>query len=373
MSLNKLCIILVLSSFVIGGGLVASAAILYNDNSSSISTSKADKSSNGSLADKKENESEPTDASSEMGDVESSESDTSSEETVREKESIEVPRDENGFELPYDVMPIVNAYFSGDDTALNDKQYETLLAAKDVLDSIIADNMTEYEKVKAVHDYIVQNNEYYEESLNALGHSTLDEASPYGVLINHKSVCKGYATAFKLLCNMCGLDCELITEYDDKTTDINHLYNRVKLEGSWYYADVTWDDGDFDDYDYKYLCVTREQFAYNHKLGDDCPESDSFKNTYAAQNIIDVNSIDEFRAEIKRLKYEHTPTPYYFRFGKDMGIKLIYRPECIGYDYSFNEDNITELVDIVVDETSISYYDYSKTMIDGEVILRISK
>ena len=57
----------------------------------------------------------------------------------------------------------------------------------------------------------------------------------YGGLITGDGVCEAYAEAFKLLCDKAGIPC--VSMY---STD--HEWNAVKLDGKWYYVDVTWID-----------------------------------------------------------------------------------------------------------------------------------
>lgn len=59
------------------------------------------------------------------------------------------------------------------------------------------------------------------------------------------SVCDGYARAFKMICDYCGVPCLYVS-----SSPAEHAWNMVKLEnGKWYGVDVTWgDDGSTADY-----------------------------------------------------------------------------------------------------------------------------
>ena len=54
-------------------------------------------------------------------------------------------------------LPISDAYKSGDTSALDSKQLETLNMASKVLDEIITDGMTPYDKELAVYDWMCAN------------------------------------------------------------------------------------------------------------------------------------------------------------------------------------------------------------------------
>ena len=230
--------------------------------------------------------------------------------------------------------------------------------------------MTAYKKELAIHDYIVLTNSYNDSILNIFGTSGLDDSSPYGSLVKHKSVCKGYATAFKLLCNMCDIECELIAEYEGK--DIHHLYNRVNLEDSWYYVDVTWDDDDSsgttkDTVDRKYFNLTKAQMQDNHDLDDDCPETASDKYTYAANNIIKVNSLDDYVKAVDEHIKNHETSPMYFDFSGCKDVKLYIDQGASGFDYYFgNDEGFEDIQNAYTD----AYIDFSKLKVDSNIILR---
>jgi len=70
--------------------------------------------------------------------------------------------------------------------------------------------------------------------------------SAYAALINKTSVCQGYATLFYRLALEAGLDARVIAGVAGGG---NHAWNIVKINGSYYNLDSTWDAGR-DPYDY---------------------------------------------------------------------------------------------------------------------------
>ncbi len=105
---------------------------------------------------------------------------------------------------------------------------ETEAAAKEII-SQLDDNMSDYEKLKYIHDYLVLNVE------SAVEGDYVD--SVYGALVNKRALCEGYAKAFSYLCNLIGVENMIVTGY----TGVDHMWNMVKLEGSWYHVDIGWD------------------------------------------------------------------------------------------------------------------------------------
>lgn len=124
----------------------------------------------------------------------------------------------------------------------------------EILGEMITDDMDDYQKEKAVHDYIVQNVDY---------DTTLSENTAYAALAKENTVCQGYALlAYKML-NRAGIETRII----EGTTEAPHLWNLVQLDGRWYHLDCTWDDPvpSRDGYiSYKYFNLTDEQIRADH-------------------------------------------------------------------------------------------------------------
>lgn len=97
----------------------------------------------------------------------------------------------------------------------------------------IDENMTDYEKLKIFHDWLVLN---CETSTVAPYADTI-----YGAMVAGEALCEGYAKAFSYLCNRAGIENMIVTGY----TDVDHMWNMVKLDdGCWYHVDVSWDKPD---------------------------------------------------------------------------------------------------------------------------------
>ncbi len=113
----------------------------------------------------------------------------------------------------------------------------------EIIKTIIKPDMSEYEKVLAVHDYIIKNSRY--DRLNAdSGTVPAEEHEAYGVLVKGIGVCDSYAKAFKLLLEKAGVQCILVegTKAGQSGGSIDHAWNIISIEGEYYHADATWDD-----------------------------------------------------------------------------------------------------------------------------------
>ena len=133
----------------------------------------------------------------------------------------------------------------------------------DILGKIINDNMNDYQKEKAIHDYIVLNVKY---------DTTLTEHTAYAALAKGEAVCQGYSLlAYKML-NKAGIETRII----EGTARELHLWNLVKLDGKWYHLDCTWDDPlpNRDGYiSYKFFNLTDEQISADHRWVKSYPQA----------------------------------------------------------------------------------------------------
>lgn len=75
------------------------------------------------------------------------------------------------------------------------------------------------------------------EGSNSLSHSIK------GFLKNKKIVCDGYAETFQYLMLKSGIPCVIMEgSINEKTDEVNHVWNKVKVNGKWYNVDVCWAD-----------------------------------------------------------------------------------------------------------------------------------
>lgn len=99
--------------------------------------------------------------------------------------------------------------------------------------------MSQVEAMLALHDYLAVNCVYNWNVATGKDESTYPQNiyTAYGVLVEGDAVCQGYALAYKYLLNLLGIS-SVVTG----SSDMNHAWNLVYLDGHWYHVDVTWDD-----------------------------------------------------------------------------------------------------------------------------------
>ncbi len=135
----------------------------------------------------------------------------------------------------YDDAATAMAYLEGKRSQVSADVQQVLAAAQRVKAEVTHAGMSDYEIVKAYHDYLVNFNTYRE--TGARSHSAI------GALVDGYTVCEGYADAFDLLCYLSGIENLQITGkgFSGGGSE-NHAWNKVLLNGSWYNVDITWDD-----------------------------------------------------------------------------------------------------------------------------------
>lgn len=128
----------------------------------------------------------------------------------------------------------------------------------DFMQSIDA-GMSDYEVALRVYENIIKAVDYDTIGLEKQKATELDCTVPddlrsiYGVFVNKKAVCAGYAKAMQYLMNALGLECTYVTSE-------THAWNLLKLEGDYYHLDVTW--GDSSD--------TKKDKSVSQAIGYDC-------------------------------------------------------------------------------------------------------
>ncbi len=191
---------------------------------------------------------------------------------------------------------ISDAYKSGDTSKLSDTDKETLDMAKDVLDAIITDGMSDYEKELAVYKWMCENIGFDDGSLSVIpDENDLVVDNPHGVLQTHKAVCVGYATTFRLFMQMLGIDCMVVHD-----SYLSHSWDLVKLDGQWYHTDVYSDEGSGD---FSHFNLNDNAMMDMQEWNTDFfPAADGYKYNYAYMNKVECKDIytipEQLRAAI---------------------------------------------------------------------------
>ncbi len=197
----------------------------------------------------------------------------------------------------YEIKPTTNisdAYKSGDTSKLTDKEKETLDMAKDALKEMkIKDDMSDFEKEKAVYDWMTSSLQHDQGALTVIPTTQEDCDNPYGVLKYHNAVCVGYATTFRMFMQM--LDIECMVEHNNEKY---HSWDVVKIDGDWYITDIYSDAGNGN---YAHFNMTNNMWSQEQSWDQEFfPVANSLKYNMAYQNKQTVDSVYDIPKALRK-------------------------------------------------------------------------
>ena len=110
----------------------------------------------------------------------------------------------------------------------------------EIYNNLINDSMSTTDKIKAIHDYIINNTVYDEERSSEIKSGNITSLkhpsnTAYGPLFTGKAICGGYTDIMALFLDKMG-----ILNY--KISSERHIWNFLYIDGTWKHLDLTWDD-----------------------------------------------------------------------------------------------------------------------------------
>lgn len=149
----------------------------------------------------------------------------------------------NNFVHPYNSSDNIKLSYGGEyifgltiNKAYTDKEISEI---NEVVDKVISENtnngMPIREKIRIIHDYIIDNTEYDKLKNDDINDNTYKSQTAYGALIEGYATCNGYSDAMAIFLNR-------LNVINYKISNDEHIWNLVYLDGKWYHLDLTWDD-----------------------------------------------------------------------------------------------------------------------------------
>lgn len=188
----------------------------------------------------------------------------------------------------YDSGAVLRAWESGDDSELSGMNLQILNAARDVIDQEIDDDMNDYEKELAIHDWITGWSSF---DYSVFGRSSEEgfepgSDTPYGVLIEREGMCHGYSSTFQMFMDMLDIECITVSGTPG-SNGVEHSWNMVRLDGEWYCVDTAWDDPIGGSPGHKYFNVTSQDLRNSgiHRWDESSvPEASATTYSFSNQN-----------------------------------------------------------------------------------------
>lgn len=148
----------------------------------------------------------------------------------------------NNFVHPFNNFEHIKTTFdsTGEITLTISKLYtkKEILAIENVITNFnatsINNSMSVNDKIKAFHDYIINNTRYDIERAQ-VGKSDYHSNIAYGTLVEGYSVCGGYSDAMAIYLFQLGIK-------NFKVSSDDHVWNAIYINDEWLHLDITWDD-----------------------------------------------------------------------------------------------------------------------------------
>lgn len=253
--------------------------------------------------------------------------------------------------------------------------------AKDALSYIVSDEMSEYEKVHAIYDYIIYNVRYDHDCANAedkyvSGNLSLNEKMKYygyyleGIFLDKfykkdmHAVCDGKSKAFVLMCGIEGIAAVRISgkASSDGKNFGGHAWNKVLLDlngtgdKEWYFVDTTWGDVGDDSKEFlshAYFLLSDDEAKNTHveNPGHDYPKAEGKFDYYAHETytsygteynyvITNRNLAAQQMARALKTLPPSTIVEFEFAFSLTKDAAKIYAKEAMqkagrGFEYSY--------------------------------------
>lgn len=261
--------------------------------------------------------------------------------------------------------------------------------AKDALSYIVSDEMSEYEKVHAIYDYIIYNVRYDHDCANAedkyvSGNLSLNEKMKYygyyleGIFLDKfykkdmHAVCDGKSKAFVLMCGIEGITAVRISgeASSDGKNFGGHAWNKVLLDlngtgdKEWYFVDTTWGDVGDDSKEFlshAYFLLSDDEVKNTHveKTGHDYPKAEGKFDYFAHETytssgteynyvITNRNLAAQQMARALKTLPKSTIVEFEFAFSLTKDAAKIYAKEAMqkagrgfeGYSYAIIRSNV---------------------------------
>ncbi|MDD2533832.1 MAG: transglutaminase domain-containing protein [Eubacteriales bacterium] len=186
-------------------------------------------------------------------------------------------------EPTFSAMTLEMGYTPGFATAtadiLKSRQDQLLATARSIAD-VASDAGEPWQQLMAVHDILVRNI-VYDTTLNQ------ENNNAASALLEHLTLCQGYAQSFQLITQALGFEVTLITGTSD---NVDHAWNLVWLDGQPYHVDVTHDDPVPDG-------GANDQVAHVHFLRSDAIMQQSHIWTAENYPLAETDGAQSFRSQ----------------------------------------------------------------------------
>lgn len=267
-----------------------------------------------------------------------------------------------------------------------------------VVNEIIEPGMSDFQKVKSINDWIVNNTRYDQEYIEEIKKDPeyMKLPSPHAAYTLFKEgtgVCQAYALAAHRLLEEAGFEVKYVT---GNAGGIGHAWNLVKVDGEWYHLDTTWNDPTSETQDilsYKYFLISDNTIKLDHTMDNRTYPVATDKYYESMRDVVNpleldnymyyINYIDKYDFKLYKLNLDTMEktqlTDDNVQFIVGYGDWIYYSNYSLGgYLYKTNIDgtvneqlNSVHSIDLYIEFPYLHFYDKSDDNWDRIAIVEI--
>ncbi len=153
----------------------------------------------------------------------------------------------HSMEQLYNDILVIDIIFDKDTKNLKERHDELYKYANNIINSDSFKKLkTQREQIKYIHSVVVDSMEYDKDLQAKINNYNMTfeehiQNSAYGGFFIGKTACTGYAQAIKILCDLAKIKC---TTVSGSVNGESHIWNKVQIDGEYYYIDATISDND---------------------------------------------------------------------------------------------------------------------------------
>ena len=175
----------------------------------------------------------------------------------------------------------------------------------------------DYNKVLYLYKFLSKNIKYKSDSEA--------DYNIYGALVLKGATCEGFAESFQYLLNLIEIDAMSVV---GESKNQPHEWNMAKIDGQWYFFDVTWDSPtNTDKYlPFNYFALNREDIRNSHVIYymEMLPEAVYTKYNYYYYNDLVLYSYSEKNAiDLSKISHNINPNHISFRAANEETYNLV--------------------------------------------------
>lgn len=167
--------------------------------------------------------------------------------------------------------------------------------AKSILNRICNNEMSDFEKIKAIYDWLTSHVQYDHTALTIPDNQALNYDSWYaeGVLNNGKAVCDGISKALLIMAQIENIPCIRVSGTSNGS---GHAWNKVYINNAWFVIDATHGDlsinNNYEQPTYSSFLVTDTYKSKNCNFDNSTPSANTSINVY--EKMIYSSSLGKF-------------------------------------------------------------------------------